>query len=199
MGILKPTEELIRRTVNAYLKPGFSVLEFGDQVVTHLNPHVLASALFKSLGCGRYVSVDGNARGTITFDLNRRGAELTAQMKRPQFDLVTDFGTGEHIFDQGQFWRTLHLVTAVGGVILFDRPSQGYKGHCFWLTDESTYHDIAEANGYQMIEIGVRRGRQNSDSDTFGELVSGAMRKVKGGKFIAPNQGRYRKLLRPIT
>jgi hypothetical protein len=198
MGILKPTEELIRRTVATYLKPGFSCLEFGDQMVTHLNLPTVAAELYKSLGCGRYVSVDGNGRGTITFDLNRKAGELAALVKEPKFDLVTDIGTGEHIFDQAQFWRTLHTMTAVGGYILFDRPSQGYDGHCFWRTDYSTYFDIAEANGYRVIECERRRGRRNADGETYGELVSGVFRKLTGGKFKAPNQARYQKLLRPI-
>lgn len=192
MGIVAATEEMLRYVIATHLAPGFSVLEFGDQIVTHTKPHYPAHKLYKSLGCGHYQSVDGNGRGTVTFDLNRRGAELAGQLKVKVFNLVTDFGTGEHIFDQGQFWRTLHMLTAVGGFIVFDRPSQGYPGHCFWRTDPSTYEDIAAANSYQILVLETHPGRHG------GELVHGVMRRMLPGKFKAPNQARYKKLLRPI-
>lgn len=195
MGILLPTEMLVRRVIAECLKPGFTVLEFGDQMVTHCKPHYVARELYKSLGCGHYVSVDGNGRGTVTFDLNRKTSELAEMLKVRQFDLVTDFGTGEHIFDQAAFWRTMHLMTAVGGYIVFDRPSQGYSGHCFWRTDLSTYRDIAAANSYDVVGLRAHAGRPNADG-TRGELVHGVFRKALAGKFRVPNQGRYQKLLR---
>jgi hypothetical protein len=191
MGILLPTERLVRELIGKRLKPGFSVLEFGDQIVTHCTPHYLARELYKSLGCGHYVSVDGNGRnGAIAFDLNRKTNELRALLKLKVYDLVTDFGTGEHIFDQAAFWRTVHLMTAPGGFIAFDRPSQGYPGHCFWRTDLSTFQDIAAANSYEVLALRAHAGRHG------GELVHGIFRKTLGGKFQVPNQGRYRKLLR---
>lgn len=190
MGILYITEQLVRKVIADHLKPGFSCLEFGDQMVTHCSPHYVAKELYKSLGCGHYVSVDGNGRGTVTFDLNRKTSELAEMLKVRQFDLVTDFGTGEHIFDQAAFWRTVHLMTAVGGFIVFDRPSQGYPGHCFWRTDLSTYQDIAGENSYDVLELRAHTGRNG------GELVHGVLRKTRPGKFRVPNQGRYEKLLR---
>lgn len=190
MGILKGAEQLVRRVVRDFLPPGFTVLEFGDQIVTHVEPHYVARELYKSLGCGRYVSVDGNGRnGALCFDLNRKASELAGLVKLKSYDLVTDFGTGEHIFDQGQFWRTVHTFTALGGFIVFDRPSQGYPGHCFWRTDLSTYADIAAANSYQVIELAAHAGRNG------GELVHGILRKTQAGKFIVPQQGRYHKIL----
>lgn len=190
MGILKATDDLLRWLIESRLKPGFSVLEFGDQVVTHTDPHYLARELYKSLGCGHYVAIDGNGRGSVTFDLNRKASELAGLLKRKAFDLVTDFGTGEHIFDQGQFWRTAHTFTAVGGFFIFDRPSQGYAGHCFWRTDFSTYQDIAAANAYEILALTARPGRNG------GELVHGIFRRTKPGKFVVPQQGRYAKILR---
>lgn len=199
MGILLPTEMLVRDVIGAYLAPGFSVLEFGDQIVTHVTPHYVARELYKSLGCGHYVSVDGNGRnGSVTFDLNRKTGELAALLKVRAYDLVTDFGTGEHIFDQAAFWRTMHLMTAVGGFIAFDRPSQGYPGHCFWRTDFSTYQDIAAANSYDVLELKTHVGRPLAGGGN-GELVHGVFRKTRAGKFQVPNQGRYKRLLRRIA
>lgn len=194
MGILKASEDLVRGVIKDHLAPGFTVMEFGDQIVTHTPAHYVARELYKSLGCGLYVSVDGNGRnGAIAFDLNRKATELAGLVKTKCYDLVTDFGTGEHIFDQANFWRTMHQFTAVGGFIVFDRPSQGYPGHCFWRTDLSTYQDIAAANQYDLLHLVAREGRNG------GELVHGVFRRRFPGKFRVPNQGRYKKHLGPIT
>lgn len=194
MGIQGEPLRLLKKTVAEFLKPKFSVLEFGDQWVTAEEPHRLAAELYQELGAGYYVSVDGNGRGTLTFDLNRKVGELLPFLpaRHQAFDLVTDFGTGEHIFDQATFWRTLHALTKPGGLIIFDRPSQGYPGHCFWRTDYSTYRDIAEANDYDVLALAPREARHG------GECVMGVLRKTHVRKFIIPNQGRYQKLLRPI-
>lgn len=192
MGILAEPERFIRELVGAGMLPKpFSVLEFGDQIVTWTETHYQARELYKKLGCGVYHAIDGNGRGTRIFDLNRKGSTLYRMLGKLSFDLVTDFGTGEHVFDQGQFFRTMHLMTAVGGFMLFDRPTQGYEGHCFWRIDESAYPDIARVNGYELI-------RYERITTKRGELVRGVMRKRKAGKFRPPNQLRYQKLLRPI-
>jgi hypothetical protein len=103
---------------------------------------------------------------------------------------VTDFGTGEHIFDQAQVWRTLHELATPGGFIVFDRPAQGYTEHCFYLTNDCVYLDLAAANGYEVVKF----ERQTTPR---GELVRGVFRRPSPGvAFQIPQQGRYRKHLR---
>lgn len=192
MGLLREPENFVRELVaGGHLPKAFSVLEFGDQIVTWCDPHYPARELYQALGCGVYFSVDGNGRGTTLFDLNMKGGRLYRILGKQTFDLVTDFGTGEHVFDQGQFFRTVHLLTKVGGFMVFDRPSQGYESHCFWRVDESAYADIARANSYEVIRV-------ERIATSRGELVRGVMRKMTPDKFRPPNQLRYKKLLRPI-
>lgn len=181
MGILEMPAQFVRALK---LPQGFEVCELGDQWVTYLSPHVLAEEFFRSLGCGRYVSIDGNGRGTVLADLNR---PLT--MKLGQFDLVTDYGTGEHVFDQARLWRTVHELTKPHGYIAFDRPVQGYEGHGFYNTHECLFHDIAAANDYEVIQLA-------RTPTSRGELIRGVFRKGNGAKFLSPQQGRYRKRLR---
>jgi hypothetical protein len=196
MGILAEPWSFITALVNAGELPrGFSVLELGDQYLTFKEPHQLAAEAFAGLKCGRYLSVDGNGRGDVTFDLNVKASKLKALLaargEPTEFDLVTDFGTGEHIFDQAAVWRTLHVMTKVRGYMVFDRPTQGYEGHCFHRSDESTFTDIAAANGYKVIRL-------ERASTKRGELVRGVFYKRRGGRFVIPQQGRYHKILGPI-
>ena len=181
MGILAEPIAFMR-ALN--LPKGFSVCELGDQWVTCQTPHYLAEGLYREMGAKRYASLDANGRGTLTVDLNHK---WTAKLK--PFDLVTDFGTGEHIFDQAQVWRTIHKLTKPGGYIAFDRPAQGYPGHCFYRTDECLFRDLAEANSYAIVAL-------EHGMTTRGELIRGIFRTPVFGhvtKFQNPYQGRYQK------
>jgi len=183
MGILAEPLDMIKKLP---LEKGFTVCELGDQYIT-FNERRLASEFYNELGCGRYESIDGNGRGTITADLNKPLPNL-----KMQFDLVTDFGTGEHIFDQRQVFKSIHLLTVRGGYFVFDRPCQGYKGHCYWLADECVWKDFAAANDYDIL-------RFETKTTSRGELIRGVMQRKSKCKFRVPQQGRYKKLLRPIA
>jgi len=162
----------------------FHVAELGSQELAY-GPRVPAVTLYKSLGCGRYVSIDGNKAGTILHDLNLPLPNIGA------FDLVTDFGTGEHIFDQAQVWRTIHSLTKVGGYIGVIRPEQGYPGHCFYRTDECWFRDVAAANGYTVLKlqhIGTQRGNN----------ILAFYRRTSAEDFRIPQQGRYYKDLKGL-
>ena len=142
------------------------------------------------MGASRYCSIDGNGRGTHVWDLN---LPLSAALKSElgQFDLVTDFGTGEHIFDQAQVWKTIHELTKLNGCIVFDRPTPGWEKHCYYNTNVCLYHDIATANQYDLLMLQVSPAHQ-------GKLVHGAFRKRSSAPFQVPQQGRYHAILTPI-
>jgi hypothetical protein len=182
MGILAEPAAYIRKLK---LPKGFSVCELGDQWITH-GTRRLARDFYRELGCGRYESIDANGRGTIRYDLNRKW-----KGEYGVFDLVTDFGTGEHVFDQAQVWRTLHGLAKVGGFIAFDRPSQGYRAHCYYLTAPCLYDDLARANHYRVVRL-------ETFSGTRGELERGVFQKLHADPFVTPQQGRYAKDLRWI-
>lgn len=184
MGILAEPIEFVR---GLGLAPGFRVCELGDQWITSEDPHRLARDFYvRDLGAGEYVSVDGNGRGTITADLNKPLPYLG------EFDLVTDFGTGEHVFNQYQVFKTIHDLCRSQGYIVFDRPTQGYGVHCYWNANECVWQDLAMANNYEILRI-------ERTTTKRGELIRGVFRRLDGKKFHVPQQGRYKKLLRPIT
>jgi hypothetical protein len=65
-----------------------------------------------------------------------------------QFDLVTNLGTGEHIFNQAQLFRTVHERTRPGGLMMHWLPNQGCYDHGFYNYHPTFVHDLAAANGY---------------------------------------------------
>lgn len=177
MGILKEPADMVRAL---RLPKGFSVCELGDQMVSG-KVATPAVEFYRSLGCGRYEAIDGNGRGTLIADLN---LAIYAAHFDGGFDLVTDFGTGEHIFDQAQVWRTLHDLTKVGGFIAFDRPAQGYPAHCFYLVTESWCRDIAAANNYRVVRLEL-------GTTPRGQLWRGVFQRTDRRMFKIPQQGRY--------
>lgn len=177
MGILAEPAALVR---SLNLPNGFSVCELGDQWVNFTHPRVVASDWYETFGCGVYDAIDGNGRGTLVFDLNN---PLPIEFTN-QYDLVTDFGTGEHIFDQAQVWKTLHRLTKPGGIIVVDRPSTGYGLHCFYLVNPGMFTDIVQANGYEPVHLSEHKTEN-------GSLLLAAMRKMTDAPFVVPQQGRY--------
>jgi hypothetical protein len=178
------------------LPPKYKVCELGDQFITYKKDNggpLLARLWFKNKGsCGEYVSIDANGlNGALPLDLNMQLHEQADRGMVPYtyFDLVTDFGTGEHVFDQRQIWQTLHALTKPGGYIIFDRPSEGYDGHCFYLIEWNLITAIAHANGYEVLRLEERRTSR-------GILMRGLLRKRHAMPFRVPQQGRYVKKLR---
>lgn len=183
MGIFAEAAGWIR---DLKLPEGFAVCDLGDQRMCGQFPAMKAERFYREIGCGRYVSIDGNGAGTVTADLNRPLTTLSLGV----FDLVTDFGTGEHIFDQAQVWRTIHELTRPGGYIAFDRPSQGYGKHGFYQTNVCLCQDLAAANGYKVMEL-------RSVPTPRGRLVRGLFRTPRHVvPFEVPQQGRYQRTLR---
>src|SRR4051812_23523075 len=70
--------------------------------------------LYKALGACRYDSVDLDGQGTIKANLN----EPLEGMRAGGYDLVTNNGTGEHIFDQRQVFETVHDLCNPRGYML---------------------------------------------------------------------------------
>jgi SAM-dependent methyltransferase len=175
MGILLEPVEMVE---SLKLPKGFSVCELGDQWVSG-KVATLASDWYRKLGCGRYESIDGNGLGTITADLNR-----PLETSIGTFDLVTDFGTGEHVFDQAQVWRTIHQLAKPGGYIVFDRPAQGYKAHCYYRTDACMFQDIARVNNYRVRFLKTAKTER-------GTLIRGVFQRHDASQFRVPQQGRY--------
>lgn len=181
MGIL---EGPLRWVEGLPLPKGFTVCELGDQMITCMKPHKLAKTHYEEMGCSVYVSLDGNGKATHLADLNK-----PVNTDPATFDLVTDFGTGEHIFNQAQVWVTLHNLTKEKGFIVFDRPISGYPGHGFYLCDPSLFKDIAAANGYRILEFGMQQMSR-------GMLCRGVFQKMSLRKFQYPQQGRYQSSLK---
>lgn len=89
-----------------------------------------------------------DADNTILFDLNLHtpGPELVER-----FDLVTNFGTTEHVINQYLSMKTIHEMAKPGGLIYHDLPFSGYHNHGYFSYNPLLFRQLAEANGYRIV------------------------------------------------
>jgi hypothetical protein len=146
MGINALTVAWISRLASkALIPPGTSILEFGPQDLVHCsrtvvelhglrhNPRNLvaariqeifendqprpfgAAAFYRLFGIARYRSVDLiDPRADWKRDMNR-------VFRLPErFELATNFGTAEHIFNVAAIFQSMHDALKPGGLSLFN-------------------------------------------------------------------------------
>ena len=103
---------------------------------------------FEDLGFSEYLAIDINTElRSIAMDLNFILKDKYNYTE--QFDLVTNNGTGEHIFDQRTVFENMHNLCRVGGVMLCVLPFAPWINHGFYNYHPALFRDIAAANGYE--------------------------------------------------
>ncbi len=106
------------------------------------------SKLLKACGY-QYAALDiFDADDTVLFDLNRQ--EPPAEM-RGRYDLVTNFGTTEHIVNQYLAFKTVHELTKLGGIMFHELPLSGFHTHGYFSYNPLLFNQLAEANQYEVV------------------------------------------------
>ena len=136
-----------------------------------------------TLGFVNYTSIDMSAQwGALRFDLNT--------VKHPHlgyktFDVVTNLGTIEHVFNTANCFQLMHELTAVGGVMLHVGPvgsrQPGWDEHGFYLLSHNLFRDLARANKYDVL-------CQYSVEHRDGSLFFAALKRTNSGAFVTPIQ-----------
>lgn len=68
-----------------------------------------------------------------------------------QFDLVTNIGTTEHVFNQYQAFKSIHELVRPGGKMLHSLPNQGCYDHGFFNYHPTFFYDLCLANRYEIL------------------------------------------------
>jgi hypothetical protein len=99
--------------------------------------------------CGfSHVSIDLNGTGDYRFDLTH---PIDVQAINGPFDVVTNFGTTEHVDEQEPCWRNVHALVRLGGTLISCTPLDWPK-HGRWYPTEEWYLQFCELNGYELEE-----------------------------------------------
>jgi SAM-dependent methyltransferase len=135
-------------------------------------------------------------------DLNGTEAAWRHDLNRPlpiveTFDVVTNFGTSEHVFDQAQLFRSIHALTRPGGLMLHAVPHQGGPDHGFYNYHPTFFHDLAAANEYRLLMLMLMSGTSTGDRlDSIKERDSYAALLAK--QEISKDSGLFVALMRPF-
>ena len=70
-----------------------------------------------------------------------------------KFDVVLNFGTTEHVFNQWNSFEVMHDATAVDGIIYCVLPASGYLDHGYYCYTPIFFKDMAAANGYEIVDL----------------------------------------------
>ena len=169
-------------------------------LAAHAPRPALAQALFEAINW-TYASIDlDHDHGATRFDLNVDAAP-TGQV----YDLVTNLGTSEHVFNQLNCFVVAHDFTRRGGVMLHAVPCLGYPEHGFFNYHPNLFRALAAANQYEILGLYYNPAISSSAlipwaSDLLSYLsltpkTSGGvfvvLRKTTDEKFMVPQQGRY--------
>jgi len=97
-----------------------------------------------------------NYRSICAIDLHGTEAAYPFNLNEPvsldkKFDITINFGTGEHVFNTYQFFKTVHELTAPGGIMLHVMPFWGWVDHGFFNMQPTFYWDLAESNAYGLL------------------------------------------------
>jgi len=135
---------------------GVRVCELGNQHIRHeLVQHNTGKSWFASLGA-EHVSVDINGEdGSLPMDLSRPLPEEW----RESFDLVTNFGTSEHVVGQYQLFKNIHDILKVGGCWIHCVPRRGsYPTHSPFKYEAAFFSNLSKFNGYiELLLKDVKR------------------------------------------
>lgn len=180
MGITAYDVDLIERTLKE--KPLIkSVIELGSQnlyTTGEANPP-FASEWYKQKGL-KYACIDlGGDNGAWEWDLSSdlKNAGISEEIKS---DLVTDFGTSEHVVQMENFtsvpfhegyinsiypdgvkdielgfyncWLNKHNLLSIGGAMINVNPKTGHwPGHGYSYYTQEFYKDLCKIAGYKIL------------------------------------------------
>jgi len=99
-------------------------------------------------GLAEYSSLDSeDDRATYKVDLNHPAPQL------PEFGIVTNFGTTEHVFNIGEAFKTIHNATRPGGISMHAIPSFAFINHGFYNIHPNAMVEMVRANKYEIVDF----------------------------------------------
>lgn len=183
-----------------------SVCELGNQRYAGGGSFTSTKDFYSWAGYTKYVALDLNEKmDAEIYDLNQK------RIGFGHFDLVTNNGTGEHIFSQENVFWNAHELCIEGGTMLHILPFSPWVNHGFYNYNPILFRDLAEANNYDIIfrMIGDRWGSdfEIEDKELYREKRPNELERIvaqsendlfcvfafkhNGGEFKVPTQGKY--------
>ena len=112
----------------------------------------MAKELYGIFGFTDYYAIDATGeRGAEVLDLNKNLKKFYGFERK--FDLVTDLGTFEHVFNISSAFENSHNLCKKGGLMIHALPSNGNANHGYYVIQPRIFGDIAAANDYEILDL----------------------------------------------
>lgn len=145
------------------LERSFKILS-QSQSIADLGPQDLTPELKLLLKSENRDIVDGrdlyshwaikNYKSFDIFDRRAEKVDLNLDLDRTDsWDIVTNFGTSEHVFNQFAFMKNCHDLTRQGGVSLHVLPVSSGTDHGFYNYHPTFFRSLARANNYEILNF----------------------------------------------
>jgi hypothetical protein len=163
---------------------GIKICELGDQRMKW-RPEGTAKNYLLGLGVAEHISIDINGKhGALKIDLSK-----AIDKWKEYFDLVTNFGTLEHV-ENGIYegFKNVHNFTKVGCAMIHDGP---VFGGCPWHSPYHYYPEffkkLCSINDYKLImtEVRVVNGSRKCRTDLDRSLVCAVIIKKSNNPFCS--------------
>lgn len=143
LHLKKPDFEAL---IASYAVPGYDAGVFAPWNYPDF-PRCPAKHLYRLLGVPDYACIDINEEhGALAVDLNK---ELADKSLYHRFDMITDHGTNEHVFNVSEAYRTMHRLCAPDGLLVVCQ--QMYRGNGYYLFEAGFFEGLAAANAYAVL------------------------------------------------
>lgn len=92
-----------------------------------------------------------------SFDMNGENNSIQVNLADEQvtdstYDLVTNFGTSEHVPNQYICWKNIHAYCSLGGIIINELPRIGHwPNHCKYYVDKPFFESLNK--DFDIIEF----------------------------------------------
>jgi hypothetical protein len=111
------------------------------------------------------IDIDGSP-GSIALDLNYD--EVPAELVG-RYDIVTNFGTTEHVANQLQSFKIIHDLATAGAIMLHVLPASGMPNHGLVSYNPKFFWMLGRSNGYKIAFMTM--GQSDRDAGLPDDLV----------------------------
>ena len=181
MAIRNETIGLMDDAINAIGKEynEISICELGNQRTKDELNYKTGKEYLEAAG-SKHLSIDLNGLdGAIALDLSK-----PVDKYHGHFDMVTNYGTTEHVGNQYEVFKNIHNFTKKGGAMVHASPLAPYwyyHGNCNY--EFEFYKNLAEANDYKVIISNMVR-HSNQDVELY--ILCYVLIKENNNPFVSP-------------
>ncbi len=171
------------------LGKNIKIMELGNQRMKWHEAQTAKKFFMEYEGALEHISIDMNGKsGALRLDLSKDLVELRPEWKG-NFDLVTNYGTAEHV-DKGLYecYKNIHNFCRVGGIMINDGPpSCGCPWHSPYHYYPHFFSTFAKVCGYELLLRDARavRGRKKICHHKDRTLEIAVYHKIHDTEFIS--------------